>query len=209
MDMLSLPSVTGGIQSPFTPTDGLVHVSSALAHKGRAVIVDTRSTAARLILDESAIEGQKPVDTIANRLFPDYSHLDIVIGKSPDDTKLFGQIADDILWFKKEYDRVGSYAPSSGERAALIEKIKTVALLGWNRNQPLADGIRIYKGSVISAQEVWSSTEKNRSTVILKVQKSMTVVKNDGQSYVEVAFTETYTATFGRVNGIWYWVALQ
>lgn len=209
MDMLSLPSVTGGIQSPFTPTDGLVHVSSALAHKGRASIVDPRSTNARLILDEAAIEQQKPADTIANRLLPDYSHLDIVIGKSPDDIKLFGQIVDDMLWFKSEYDKRASYTLTVEDMVTLNKKTKDIVLLGENRDEQLSNGRRVYRATVTSSRAVASATEQNLATVTLEVQKSITVVLNNGSSYSEGTWTETHTATFGRINDAWYWITLR
>jgi len=208
MDMLSLSSVTGGIQSPFTPTDGLVHVSSALAHKGRASIVDSRSTNARLILDESVIEQQKPADTIANRLFPDYSHLDMVIGKSENDTKLFDQIVTDAFWFKSEYDTLSSNTLSVGEMVSLIQKTTQVVMSIENLDEQLVDGVRIRRATVISSQAVPSSTEPNRATVTLKLQKSVTVVKYGGSSYSEGAWVETHVATFGRINSLWYWITL-
>ncbi|MBI2644933.1 hypothetical protein HYW94_02030 [Candidatus Uhrbacteria bacterium] len=208
MDMLSLPSVTGGLQSPFVPTDGLVPVESALAQAGRAYIVDPRSTEARLILDESAIERQKPTDTIAYRMFPDYSHLDMVIGKFGD-TRLFDSVANDILWLKNEYNTTVSYSFAWSETNMLTEKTEEIVLLGENIDEQLIDGIRIRRAAVISSQAVPSSTEQNRATVTLVVEKSSTVVYNNGSSYFEGTWRETRIASFGRINGAWYWITLQ
>jgi len=209
MDMFALPSVTQGIQSPFAATDGLVHVASALAQTGRASIIDSRSTNGKLFLNETAIEQQKPTDTIAYRLFPGYSHLDIVIGKSSNDARLFNQIATDALWFKSQYDTTLSNTLTWGETNELIQKTEKVVLLGENIDEQLSDGIRIRRATVTSSKAVPSATEQNRATATLTIQKSITVVKNNGTSYSEGTWTETRIATFGRINGVWYWISLQ
>jgi pimeloyl-ACP methyl ester carboxylesterase len=203
MDMFSLSSITQGIQSPFNATDGLVHVASALAQAGNVSVVDAQSTLARLMLNEGIIEQQKPLDTIAYRLFPDYSHLDIVIGKSSDDARLFIQIGTDMLWFKDMYARELSYSLTWGEINNLIQKTEKAVLLGENSDEQLSDGIRTRRAIVTHSQAVPSATEPNYATVTLKVEK------NDGTRYSEGAWTETRNATFGRINGVWYWIALE